>query len=123
MLGWRVGRHRSAAVGRQAGAAVISQLASPTTGASRTGAAYAAAVTVELRAGAHHGAELRERFQHMLNAALTEGRFQWRGSGLGRATIAAVSAVADDHPDASVDQITAAYDAFAREHGAHTSAS
>ncbi|MGE3842602.1 MAG: hypothetical protein AB7I50_13535 [Vicinamibacterales bacterium] len=67
--------------------------------------------------GAPNEAELRERFQHMLNAALTQGRFSWRGSQLGLSTIAAVAAVADDHPDASVEQIAAAYDAFAREHG------
>jgi hypothetical protein len=38
-------------------------------------------------------------------------------SGLGPRTQAAVTLVAKEHPDADADQIAAAYDAFAQEHG------
>jgi hypothetical protein len=37
-------------------------------------------------------------------------------TGLGSQTISAISAVAQAHPDASSQQILAAYEAFAREH-------
>lgn len=37
-------------------------------------------------------------------------------SGLGPGTVAAIAAVASEHPDADAVLITAAYDAFDREH-------
>ena len=37
-------------------------------------------------------------------------------SGLGPGTVAAIAAVASEHPDADAALITAAYDAFDREH-------
>jgi hypothetical protein len=39
------------------------------------------------------------------------------GSGLGPLTQAAVTLVAEEHPDADADQIADANDGFAQEHG------
>jgi hypothetical protein len=60
---------------------------------------------------------LRIAFQEMLNLALTRGSFTANPCGLGPATIAAIDAVALEHPDAEAASITNAYDAFQREHG------
>ncbi|MCG7597676.1 hypothetical protein ACXYX3_12675 [Mycobacterium sp. C3-094] len=62
--------------------------------------------------------ELRVNFQILLNSALTHGRAAARDCGLGPATIAAINAIAYDHPDAEADTVAAAYDAFSSEHGA-----
>lgn len=60
---------------------------------------------------------LREHFQIALNNAIVQGRCPLHGAGLGPLTQAAVKLVAEARPDADPDQIAAAYDAFAREHG------
>ncbi|TRW79461.1 hypothetical protein FK535_21965 [Mycolicibacterium sp. 018/SC-01/001] len=60
--------------------------------------------------------EMRVNFQVLLNNALTHGRAAARDCGLGPATIAAINAIAYDHPDAEADAIAAAYDAFGAEH-------
>lgn len=64
--------------------------------------------------------ELRISFQALLNRALTHGRARAapRGYGLGPDTVAAIEAIAYDHPDAEAECIAAADNAFAREHGA-----
>ena len=54
----------------------------------------------------------------MLNSALTRGHRASGYSGLGPRTIAAIDAVACDHPEADTGVIAAAYDAFDHEHGA-----
>lgn len=59
---------------------------------------------------------LRDVFQGMLNNALTRGRLTYGVSCLGPGTVAAIAAVASEHPDADAAVITAAYDAFDREH-------
>ena len=61
---------------------------------------------------------LRSAFQGMLNSALTRGHRASGYSGLGPRTIAAIDAVACDHPEADTGVIAAAYDAFDHEHGA-----
>ena len=61
--------------------------------------------------------DLRVTFQDLLNLALIRGRAAPRCCGLGPSTIAAIDAVAYDHPDAEADRVAAAYDAFANEHG------
>jgi hypothetical protein len=60
---------------------------------------------------------LRGVFQNSLNCAITHGQQPYRWIGLGDETHAAIDAVAQEHPEATVDQIAYAYDAFAREHG------
>jgi hypothetical protein len=62
------------------------------------------------------GEELRDVFQGMLNNALTRGRMTHDVSCLGPGTVAAIAVVASEHPDADAAVITAAYDAFDREH-------
>lgn len=54
----------------------------------------------------------------LLHHALTTGCVSMASAGLGTRTISAISAVAQAHPEASIQMIVAAYDAFAREHGA-----
>ena len=66
--------------------------------------------------------ELRQRFQTALNNAITHGRSPIDGTGLGPLTQAAVTVVAQDHPDADADQIADAYDAFELEPGYPTNA-
>jgi hypothetical protein len=61
--------------------------------------------------------ELRTTFQELLNLALTRGRATSGYCGLGPGTRAAIDVVAYDHPDAEAECISAAYDAFDREHG------
>ena len=61
--------------------------------------------------------DLRTTFQLFLNLALTRGRSTPSSSGLGPDTLAAIDVVAHEHPYAEADCITAAYDAFNREHG------
>ena len=56
-------------------------------------------------------------FQWSLNGAITRGSAPSRDSGLGSATCDAIELVARDHPEAEVDSIAGAYDAFTREHG------
>lgn len=60
--------------------------------------------------------ELRGVFQVLLNNALIRGRMGADASGLGPGTVAAIAAVANEHPDADATVINAAYDAFDREH-------
>ena len=60
--------------------------------------------------------ELRTIFQDLLNLALIRGRATPGGCCLGPDTLAAIDAVAYDHPDADADCIAAAYDSFEREH-------
>jgi hypothetical protein len=61
--------------------------------------------------------ELRTTFQRLLHLALTRGRVTSSNTGLGPATLAAIDAVAHEHPDAEAELIAAAYDAFRLEHG------
>jgi hypothetical protein len=61
---------------------------------------------------------LRDVFQDALHCAITHGQQPYRWIGLGDESHAAIDAVAQEHPEATVDQIAYAYDAFAREHGA-----
>ena len=65
------------------------------------------------------GADLRDAFQDSLNSAIAHGLRPSRWIGLGEATCTAIEAVAREHPDATVDHIADAYDAFDREHCAH----
>lgn len=60
--------------------------------------------------------ELRSTFQRLLNLALTRGRAASGCCGLGPETIAAINAVAYDHPEAEADCNAAAYDSFEWEH-------
>ncbi len=64
------------------------------------------------------GAYLHGAFQHSLNCAIADGVRPSLGIGLGEQTWTAIEAVAREHPDATVEQIADAYDAFAREHEA-----
>jgi hypothetical protein len=61
-------------------------------------------------------ADLRDAFQESLNCAIAHGRRPSRWIGLGDRTFTAIEAIAEEHPDATVDHIANAYDAFAREH-------
>ena len=63
------------------------------------------------------GADLRDAFQESLNGAITRGLRPSRWTGLGDKTFTAIEAIAEEHPDATADHISCAYDAFAREHG------
>lgn len=56
-------------------------------------------------------------FQQLLNLAWTLGRIPPTTCGLGSATLAAIDAIAREHPEAVTELITDAYDAFKREHG------
>ena len=67
------------------------------------------------------GAYLHGAFQHSLNCAIADGVRPSLGIGLGEQTWTAIEAVAREHPDATVEQIADAYDAFAREHEARFS--
>ena len=60
--------------------------------------------------------KLRARFQAELNAAIAMGRTPPPATGLGPTTLAAVAQVAREHPEASVEHIAHACDAFAAEH-------
>jgi hypothetical protein len=64
------------------------------------------------------GGELRDAFQDSLNCAIAHGSRPSRWIGLGDETCTAIEAVAREHPDATVNHIANAYDAFDREHGA-----
>ncbi len=57
----------------------------------------------------------REVFQDSLNRAIAHGLRPSRSIGLGADTFAAIEAVANEHPEATVDHITEAFDAFIRE--------
>jgi hypothetical protein len=61
--------------------------------------------------------DLRDAFHDSLNCAIAHGLRPQRSVGLGDETCTAIEAIAEEHPDASVDQIACAFDAFAREHG------
>jgi len=61
--------------------------------------------------------DLHPTFQDLLNLALIRGRRTPSACGLGPRTLAAINAVAYEHPDAEVELIAGAYDAFRREHG------
>jgi hypothetical protein len=60
--------------------------------------------------------DLRDTFQDSLNSAIAHGLRPSRWIGLGEATCSAIEVVAREHPDATVDHIADAYDAFDREH-------
>jgi hypothetical protein len=62
--------------------------------------------------------DLRAAFQESLNCAIAHSLRPSRWVGLGDETCTAIEAVAREHPEATVDHIADAYDAFAREHGA-----
>jgi hypothetical protein len=55
-------------------------------------------------------------FKRYLHSAITDGVRPPRASRLGPRTSDAIERVADDHPEAAVDLIADAYDAFASEH-------
>ena len=61
-------------------------------------------------------AELQQRFLIAPNNALARGCTPGHETGLGPHTLAAVKLVAQDHPDATAELITDAYDTFSREH-------
>ena len=61
--------------------------------------------------------DLRDAFQESLNCAIAHGLRPSRWIGLGDTTFTAIEAIADEHPDATSNHISDAYDAFAREHG------
>ncbi len=60
---------------------------------------------------------LRAGFQELLNLALIRGRVASGYTGLGPSTLAAINAVALEHPYAEAELIADAYDVFEREHG------
>ncbi|BCO71182.1 hypothetical protein MINTM008_05170 [Mycobacterium intracellulare] len=62
-------------------------------------------------------AELRQRFQGLLNAALAKGVAPLGESGLGPRTTDAVAVVAGEHPEATAEHVVHAYDMFLTEHG------
>ena len=64
-------------------------------------------------------ADLRDAFQDSLNSAIARGLRPSRWIGLGDQTFSAIEAIALEHPDATVDHIADAYDAFDREHSPH----
>ncbi len=55
-------------------------------------------------------------FKRCLHSAITDGLAPPLTSTLGPRTCHAIQRVADDHPEAGVDLIAGAYDAFAAEH-------
>lgn len=61
-------------------------------------------------------AELQKRFLIALNNAITRGRAPGHDTGLGPHTLAAMTLVAQDHPDATAELIADAYDTFNSEH-------
>lgn len=63
----------------------------------------------------------RAVFEEALLTAITQGRIGSGGDVLGPQTRSALLAVAWDHPEATSDQITAAFDAWDREQGSATS--
>jgi hypothetical protein len=58
------------------------------------------------------------KFRALLHHSLTTGCVSMSAKGLGPQTVSALSAVAQAHPEASVQLIVAAYEAFAREQAA-----
>ena len=58
----------------------------------------------------------RSTFQDLLHGALLGGRVPPTMSGLGPDTVAAIEAIAREHPEATAELIADAYDAFTREH-------
>jgi hypothetical protein len=64
----------------------------------------------------HLAPDRRTRFTEALGAALTDGIAPAPDTGLGPRTMAAIAAVAADHPEAAPAASTAAYDAFRTEH-------
>jgi len=60
--------------------------------------------------------ELQQRFLIALNNAITRGRAPGHDTGLGPRTLAAMTLVAQDHPDATAELIADAYDTFNGEH-------
>ena len=61
-------------------------------------------------------AELRQRFQQLLNAAIADGHVPDSDAGLGPRTLAAITQVSREHPEATADQIASAHDAFRHDH-------
>jgi hypothetical protein len=59
-------------------------------------------------------------FQESLNRAIAHGVRPSALIGLGSRTCAAITVVADEHPDATADHIAEAYNAYAREHETDT---
>lgn len=64
--------------------------------------------------------DLRDTFQESLNSAIAHGLRPSRWIGLGEGTFGAIDVIAREHPDATVDRIADAYDAFDREHSPRT---
>lgn len=60
-----------------------------------------------------------DAFRASLNGAIAHGLRPSRWIGLGDQTCTALEAIAREHPDATVDHIADAYDAFDREHRPH----
>jgi hypothetical protein len=63
-------------------------------------------------------AAMRRRFRLLLHRAMVDGRSPCCDK-LGPGTLAAIGVVALKHPEASPDDILAAFGAFAREHNRH----
>jgi len=61
-------------------------------------------------------AELRQ-FQRAIAAAITGGRAPAALTRLGPRTVAALTQVAREHPEATPEHIASAYDTFRSEHG------
>jgi hypothetical protein len=56
--------------------------------------------------------EAREKFRLLLDAAIAEGRYPCRDDELRPRAVAAVARVARQHPDATPEDIAAAFDVF-----------
>ncbi len=59
--------------------------------------------------------DLSSVFRDLLNLAITLGRAPLDGCELGPATMAVIASIARQHPEAPVELIAEAYDAFLRE--------
>jgi hypothetical protein len=63
--------------------------------------------------------ELRSLFHESLHRAIAQGSRPALSNGLGAETRTALDVIAHEHPDATVDHIALAFDAFGREHREH----
>jgi hypothetical protein len=57
----------------------------------------------------------RRQFQRLLHGAIASGRVPAAASGLGPQTVSAIAAVAAAHPEASIQLVIAAWEAFASD--------
>jgi hypothetical protein len=62
-------------------------------------------------------ANIRWVFHRLIGTAIVRGEPPGRNKGLGRQTVAAISAVAHAHPEATPAEIARAFEEFRREHG------